>query len=72
MKKVNSTEAKKMLNKLSEHAKNVKSKYDNLEEPQKKKILAGVAGALSALAAVGIMAKAKKSLKRKKKEDIEE
>lgn len=50
---------KEHLDKLIEHAKHAKEKYDEMDDATKKKIMAGVAGALAVLGGIALFKKMK-------------
>ncbi|MCR4280570.1 MAG: hypothetical protein NUV82_04060 [Candidatus Komeilibacteria bacterium] len=58
-------DVKRLAAELSDRAKDLKGKYDNLDEGTKKKIMAGVGGAIGILA--GVFAASKIKAGRKKK-----
>ncbi len=54
------SKAKEQIDKLTTKAKDMKDKYDDMDDDTKKKVMAGVGGALALLAAIGAAKKIKK------------
>ncbi len=61
-------EAHKAFDTLSQKAKDMKEKFEEMDESTKKKVMAGVGGALALLATIGL---AKKIHRKKKNKDTE-
>lgn len=55
------SQVKVLLNKMSGQVKELKRKYDNLDEGQKKRLLKGVGAAAAVLAGIGLAARIVKS-----------
>jgi len=57
----------RVLDKLIDRAKVVKSKYHKLDDDTKKKIVVGIAGAITLLAGIRAVGKIKKKIKKARK-----
>ena len=58
--------ASQMIDKLIGQAKEMKAKFDGMDKNTKKKVIAGVAGAIALLTALGLAKKMRKRKKAKK------